>query len=127
MAINAAGLRLQLCPAATNTGTMNSRGRKINDLQKWRRGWDTHPGLFAILACLQQLTWKPHGCWLFLRSRLLQLFQLFRINSTNFVPKQTPKTPSRSADHECREIQNKGGLRKGFQTLPIRRSTVYPY
>jgi hypothetical protein len=20
----------------------------------WRRGWDTHPGLFAILACFQQ-------------------------------------------------------------------------
>src|SRR6266851_2626083 len=26
-------------------------------------------------------------------SRMLQLFQLFRINSTNFGPKQTPKTP----------------------------------
>src|SRR6266850_799804 len=43
MAINAAGLRLQLCAAATNTDTMNSRGRKINDLQKWRRGWDSNP------------------------------------------------------------------------------------
>ena len=31
MAINAAGLRLQLCAAATNTDIMNSRGRKIND------------------------------------------------------------------------------------------------
>src|SRR6266851_2037519 len=43
MAIKAAGLRLQLCVAATNTDTMNSRGRKINDLQKWRRGWDLNP------------------------------------------------------------------------------------
>src|SRR5216684_7161116 len=43
MAIKAAGLRLQLCAAATNTDTMNSRGRKINDLQKWRRGWDLNP------------------------------------------------------------------------------------
>src|SRR6267143_1370969 len=43
MAINAAGFRLQLCAAATNTDTMNSRGRKINDLQKWRRGWDSNP------------------------------------------------------------------------------------
>src|SRR5438552_13027507 len=43
MALNAAGLRLQLCAAATNTDTMNSRGRKINDLQKWRRGWDSNP------------------------------------------------------------------------------------
>jgi len=40
--MNGAGLRLQLCAAATNTDTMNSRGRKINDLQKWRRGWDSN-------------------------------------------------------------------------------------
>ena len=37
---------------------------------------------------------KPHEYWRSLRSRLLQLFQLFCINRTNFAPKQTPKTPN---------------------------------
>src|SRR6266850_1059063 len=56
--------------------------------------WDTHLGLFAILPCSQQLARKPHQHWRFLRSRLFQLFQLFRMNSANFGLKQTPKTPS---------------------------------
>jgi hypothetical protein len=69
------------------------KGRIINDLQKWRRGWDTHPARLSILACFQQHTSRPHEYWRFLRSQLLQLFQPFRIISTNFGPKQTPKTP----------------------------------
>jgi hypothetical protein len=41
-AINAA-ITLQLGAAANNTDTMNSREGKLNDLQKWRRGWDSNP------------------------------------------------------------------------------------
>ncbi len=29
-------------------------------LLDWRRGWDTHPGLFAILACFQQHAENQH-------------------------------------------------------------------
>ena len=32
----------------------------------------------------------------FYESRLFQLFQFFRINSANFGPKQTPKTPNKT-------------------------------
>jgi len=56
---------------------------------------DTHPVAFANLPCFQQDAGKPHQYWRFLRSRILELFQLFRINSTNFGPRQTPKTPKR--------------------------------
>jgi hypothetical protein len=70
------------------------KGRKINDLQKWRRGWDTHTVSLSILPCFQQHNRNPYEYWRFLRSHILQLFQLFRMNSTNFGPKQTPKTPN---------------------------------
>src|SRR6266478_3643706 len=46
-----------------------------------------------MLPSFQQHARKPHEDWRFLRSHLFQLFQLFRMNSTNFAPKQTPKTP----------------------------------
>src|SRR5258707_1844222 len=67
----------------------------MKELQKWRRGWDTHLVAFANLPCFQQDAGKPDQFWRFLRSRILELFQLFRINSTNFGPRQTPKTPKR--------------------------------
>src|SRR5260370_19233741 len=67
--------------------------RKEASTRKWRRGWDTQPGPFAILPSFQQHALKPHEYWRSLRSRLFQLVQLFRINSTNFGQKQTPKTP----------------------------------
>jgi len=35
-------LRRQPRTAATNTDTMKFKERKINDLQKWRRGWDLY-------------------------------------------------------------------------------------
>jgi len=76
------------------------KGSEINDLQKWRRGWDTQSCLGTILSCLQQHARKPHGYWRFPWSRLLQLFLPFRMNSTNFALKQTPKTPNQKA-HEC--------------------------
>jgi hypothetical protein len=60
----------------------------------WRRGWDTHPADFGILPCFQGDARKPHEYWRFLPPRILQLFQLFRMNSINFARKQTPKTRS---------------------------------
>jgi len=58
--------------------TFTLTGNNPNKIRGWREG-GISPWPIRYLACLQQLTWKPHGCWLFLRSRLLQLFQLFRI------------------------------------------------
>jgi hypothetical protein len=60
------------------------------------RRWDTHPVSIAILPCFQQHAPKPHRHWRFLRSRLFQLFQSFRLSSANFGPKQTPKTPNKT-------------------------------
>src|ERR1700687_5756008 len=78
------------------------RGKFLKDLIDWRwiwrRGWDTHPVSFAILPSFQQYVRKPHGYYRFLRSRLFQLFQSFRINSANFGPKQTPKTPNKTPE-----------------------------
>ena len=67
----------------------------------WVRGWDTHLAAFGILPCFQRLARKPHQYWRFLRSRILKLFQLFRINSTNFGLNQTPKTPNPSSELSC--------------------------
>src|ERR1700719_125345 len=82
------------------------KGSEINDLQKWRRGWDTQSCLGTILSCLQQHARKPHGYWRFPCSRLLQLFPPFRMNSTNFELKQTPKSPNQKA-HECEGVPSK--------------------
>jgi hypothetical protein len=49
---------------------------------------------------------KPHGYWRFPCSRLLQLFPPFRMNSTNFELKQTPKSPNQKA-HECEGVPSK--------------------
>ena len=54
----------------------------ITKLKEWRRGWDTHPGLLAILACFQQHPWQPHEYWRFLLSQILQLFNC----STQIAP-----------------------------------------
>ncbi len=54
-------LSLQLCAAATNTDTMNSREGKINDLQKWRRGWDSNPRLSFPNTRFPSVLLKPLG------------------------------------------------------------------
>src|SRR5579859_518709 len=69
----------------------------------WRRGWATYLAAFAILPSFQQHAREPHQYWRFLRSRLFQLFQLFRINGTNFGPNQTPKTPNEKSG-ACRPL-----------------------
>jgi hypothetical protein len=41
------------------------RVRATAQQREWGRGWDTHPGLFAILACFQQDAENRHKHWRF--------------------------------------------------------------
>src|SRR6266852_246763 len=88
----------------------------------WRRGWDTHLVSFAILPSFQQHALKPHEYWRFLRFRIPQIIQSFRINSTNFGPKQTPKTPSPRLLHR---LELPDALPQGLDPSEPRRRTMY--
>lgn len=93
---------------STRHHDLNSHDLESPIVNRWRRGWDTHPGLSVILPCFQQHASKPHEYWFFQRFRTPQLFPLFRISGSNFDHKQTPKTP-RASDRKDHPPGNRYG------------------
>ena len=81
--------------------------------------WDTHPGLFGILARFLQLARKRYEYWRFLRSRILHLLQLLRMNSANFGLNQTPKTPKKERRQGALAGLVQGGQVPAFQVCRL--------
>src|SRR6267143_5924672 len=77
------------------------KGRKINDLQKWRRGWGTHLAAFGILPCFQHDARKPHEYWRFTDLFAFNLFNSFsRLVSISAKTDTKDTTPNAcSSDH----------------------------